>query len=56
MAGQKRKVDDMDADETSASPYLTLFDQFRSELDEHHDRRERVIKATRDITAQSKKM
>ncbi|EEP77530.1 conserved hypothetical protein [Uncinocarpus reesii 1704] len=34
----------------------SLFSYFRSELDEHHDRRERVIKASRDITALSKKM
>jgi hypothetical protein len=39
-----------------ASPFMPLFDQFRSELDQHHDRRERIIKASRDITAASKKM
>lgn len=33
-----------------------MFQGFRDELDEHHDRRERVIKASRDVTAQSKKM
>ncbi|KAH8144429.1 uncharacterized protein LAJ45_11597 [Morchella importuna] len=33
-----------------------MFNYFRDELDEHHDRRERVIKASRDITALSKKM
>ncbi|OJD15849.1 hypothetical protein AJ78_03946 [Emergomyces pasteurianus Ep9510] len=33
-----------------------IFSTFRSELDEHHDRRERVIKASRDITALSKKI
>ncbi|MCJ1390650.1 hypothetical protein MMC18_003511 [Xylographa bjoerkii] len=33
-----------------------MFSTFRIELDEHHDRRERVIKASRDITALSKKM
>ena len=38
------------------SPVLSMFEGFRSELDEHHDRRERVIKASRDITAASKKM
>ncbi|KAF5384676.1 hypothetical protein D9757_006203 [Collybiopsis confluens] len=31
------------------------FQQFRNELDEHHDRRERLIKASRDITNISKK-
>jgi hypothetical protein len=32
------------------------FEKIRDELDEHHDRRERVIKTSRDITALSKKM
>ena len=40
----------------SASTIQSLFSTFRGELDEHHDRRERVIKASRDITALSKKM
>lgn len=35
---------------------VTMFESFRTELDEHHDRRERIIKASRDITALSKKM
>ncbi|MCJ1438224.1 hypothetical protein MMC27_007611 [Xylographa pallens] len=38
------------------SPFTSMFSAFRAELDEHHDRRERVIKASRDITALSKKM
>ncbi|CUS12455.1 unnamed protein product [Tuber aestivum] len=42
--------------EQQNSPYLSMFTHFRDELDEHHDRRERVIKASRDITALSKKM
>ncbi|KAH6900523.1 Translin [Thelonectria olida] len=33
-----------------------MFEGFRNELDEHHDRRERVIKTSRDVTAQSKKI
>ncbi|KAG8533064.1 uncharacterized protein KY384_001847 [Bacidia gigantensis] len=41
---------------TSESPFLSLFEGFRGELDEHHDRRERVVKASRDITALSKKI
>ncbi|KAF2795519.1 Translin [Melanomma pulvis-pyrius CBS 109.77] len=39
-----------------SSPYLAMFERFRAELDEHHDRRERIIKASRDITAASKKI
>ncbi|MCJ1400509.1 hypothetical protein MMC11_003715 [Xylographa trunciseda] len=41
---------------TATSPFISMFSTFRAELDEHHDRRERVIKASRDITALSKKM
>ncbi|KAJ5683621.1 hypothetical protein N7462_006786 [Penicillium macrosclerotiorum] len=40
----------------SAGPTLTIFEAFRNELDEHHDRRERIIKTSRDITALSKKI
>jgi hypothetical protein len=42
--------------EGNASPFMPMFEVFRDELDEHHDRRERIIKASRDITAASKKM
>jgi hypothetical protein len=38
------------------SPYIAMFEAFRTELDEHHDRREKIIKASRDVTASSKKM
>lgn len=42
---------------TEEGPIIqSVFENFRSELDEHHDRRERIIKASRDITALSKKM
>ncbi|TKA80068.1 hypothetical protein B0A49_10656, partial [Cryomyces minteri] len=43
-------------DNRAVSPFLPMFETFRAELDEHHDRRERVIKASRDITAASKKI
>ncbi len=61
MAGVKRKPEQMAADtgsssEQTQSPFLPVFENFRAELDEHHDRRERIIKASRDVTAQSKKM
>lgn len=36
--------------------FHAMFENFRDELDEHYDRRERIIKASRDVTAQSKKM
>lgn len=58
MANGKRKAVDMDpgAKEDYVSPFIPHFESFRTELDEHHDRRERIIKASRDITALSKKM
>ena len=57
MAGIKhpRSEDDLADHPTPVSPFMTMFQTFRSELDEHHDRRERIIKASRDITALSKK-
>jgi predicted translin family RNA/ssDNA-binding protein len=46
----------MEDPSTQQSPFMPMFETFRAELDEHHDRRERTIKASRDITAASKKM
>ncbi|KAI5803764.1 Translin [Geopyxis carbonaria] len=40
----------------SGNPFMPMFLHFRDELDEHHDRRERVIKTSRDVTALSKKL
>ena len=36
--------------------FYTMFENFRDELDEHYDRKERIVKASRDVTALSKKM
>ncbi|EPE08523.1 translin-associated factor [Ophiostoma piceae UAMH 11346] len=36
--------------------YTSMFEGFRDHMDAHHDRRERVVKASRDITALSKKV
>jgi hypothetical protein len=57
MPGVKRHHDGMEKEtESRASPFMPMFEVFRTELDEHHDRRERIIKASRVITAASKKM
>ncbi|KAL8859704.1 MAG: hypothetical protein Q9178_003819 [Gyalolechia marmorata] len=56
MAGQKHDLDDKDMDTSSVSPVMSMFETFRNELDEHQDRRERIIKTSRDITALSKKI
>ncbi|KAK4934095.1 hypothetical protein LTR66_015729, partial [Elasticomyces elasticus] len=41
--------------EPQGASIISIFENFRDELDEHHDRRERIIKKSRDITALSKK-
>ena len=56
MAGVKHPHSDNEMGDQSVSPFMPIFEVFRSELDGHHDRRERIIKASRDITALSKKM
>ena len=56
MAGAKHPRDDAKSESQSYSPYVPMFEGFRAELDEHHDRRERVIRISRDVTALSKKM
>ncbi|EGD89642.1 hypothetical protein H112_03274 [Trichophyton rubrum D6] len=66
MAGNKRAwngnviashsdIENMDTS-PDVSSIQSIFTEFRNELDEHHDRRERVVKASRDITALSKKI
>jgi len=53
----KRQHDGQEKEEElKSSPFMPMFEYFRDELDEHHDRRERIIKASRDITATSKKI
>ncbi|KAI9834386.1 MAG: hypothetical protein M1819_002997 [Sarea resinae] len=54
--GDSMKAPQTSASASSTSPFMPMFEHFRAELDEHHDRRERVIKASRDVTAASKKM
>lgn len=66
MPAQKRdyngKAKPKDASSTAPkvvaarNDFTPVFEWFRDELDEHHDRRERIVKASRDITALSKKM
>jgi hypothetical protein len=41
---------------TRGESLLNAFAEYRAELDTHYDRRERIIKQSRDITAQSKKL
>lgn len=55
MAGVKRDRDGSSKIEQT-SPFIPMFEVFRDNLDKHYDARERVIKASRDITAVSKKI
>ncbi|RKF62104.1 Translin-associated protein X [Erysiphe neolycopersici] len=55
MAGVKRDRNGSSKPEQT-SPFMPMFEVFRDNLDRHHDARERVIKASRDITAVSKKI
>lgn len=52
MPAEKRSYQEM-AD--IPNPFLPIFDGFRVEIDENHLARERIIKASRDVTALSKK-
>lgn len=60
MTGQKRdyngKAKEAPRVAVARNEFTPVFEWFRDELDEHHDRRERIVKASRDITALSKKM
>ena len=48
MEGPKPSSGSASTTTEASSPFMPMFEQFRAELDEHHDRRERVIKASRD--------
>ncbi|KAG9258242.1 Translin [Emericellopsis atlantica] len=43
-------------DDAPRGQFHDMFETFRDELDEHYDRRERIIKVSRDVTALSKKI
>ncbi|KZZ89087.1 translin-associated factor TraX [Ascosphaera apis ARSEF 7405] len=51
-----KKVKMEEDSENDKQPIVGAFDVFREELDEHHARRERIIKKSRDITDLSKKI
>lgn len=53
---QDNKMDVTMTELSEPASISSIFENFRDELDEHHDRRERIIKNSRDITALSKKM
>ncbi|RYP63012.1 hypothetical protein DL771_009467 [Monosporascus sp. 5C6A] len=51
---EKEKKDK--ARDVPRNAYTSMFEAFRDELDEHHDRRMKVQKVSRDVTALSKKI
>ncbi|KAI0861316.1 Translin [Xylaria cubensis] len=60
--GVKRDYQGKEKSKKDAAPdhprnaYTSMFESFRDELDEHHDRRQRIGKVSRDVTALSKKI
>lgn len=60
MSGIKRDYKgnkkDLPHREVPRNEYTSMFEGFRNELDKHHDRREKIVKVSRDVTALSKKM
>ena len=61
--GRKREASSAMLDETAAkkpvkdaSPILQLFQSFQTELDSRHDKYERLVKCSRDVTIQSKRV
>lgn len=60
MPGVKRDYKgnkkDLPVRDVPRNEYTSMFEGFRNELDKHHDRREKIVKVSRDVTALSKKM
>ena len=57
MLGTKRTYDGREIEKAaSTSPFMAMFIAFREDLDRHYDTRERIVKASRDVTATSKKV
>lgn len=52
----REKMDSRADKDMPRNAYTSMFESFRSELDEHHDRRQKIGKVSRDVTALSKKM
>lgn len=54
--GKEKMGDSRPIKDTPRNAYTSMFEGFRDELDEHHDRRMKIGKVSRDVTALSKKM
>lgn len=53
---EKRRIDDEKVDSTSNPIITQQFFKYRKELDDKHDRNERIVKMSRDITIESKRI
>ncbi|KAI2638612.1 Translin [Xylaria nigripes] len=53
---EKRRQDAQPPADHPRNAYTSMFESFRDELDDHHDRRMRIGKVSRDVTALSKKI
>ena len=53
---KKRKLNVDEAADKEESELLSAFKAYQLELDEKHDRHERLVKTSRDVTSQSKKI
>ncbi|KAI1474485.1 Translin [Daldinia eschscholtzii] len=54
--GKEKVADNRATRDMPRNQYTSMFESFRDELDEHHDRRMRIGKVSRDVTALSKKI
>ncbi|KAI1806321.1 Translin [Daldinia bambusicola] len=54
--GKEKVPDNRVTRDMPRNQYTSMFESFRDELDEHHDRRMKIGKVSRDVTALSKKI
>ncbi|KAI1653076.1 Translin [Daldinia decipiens] len=54
--GKEKVADNRATRDMPRNQYTSMFESFRDELDEHHDRRMKVGKVSRDVTSLSKKI
>ncbi|OTB00721.1 hypothetical protein M426DRAFT_324084 [Hypoxylon sp. CI-4A] len=54
--GKEKAMDNRNVRDLPRNAYTSMFESFRNELDEHHDRRMKIGKVSRDVTALSKKI
>ncbi|KAI2465145.1 Translin [Annulohypoxylon bovei var. microspora] len=54
--GREKAMDNRAVKDLPRNAYTSMFESFRDELDVHHDRRMKIGKVSRDVTALSKKI